>query len=706
MRIKSMSISGFRGFASATELDFHGDAIILVGANGAGKTSVFDAILWALAGKVPRLGEDPKVVVSRYSPTGEARVELVLTERDGSQLGVVRRFDGTTHLSLDVGEQSSLRGPSAEARLLEALWPDARLASDPWHALSRALTRGVYLQQDLLREFIEADDDQGRFAVIGEIVGAGRVGELQRQLESAKASWTRSTTVLNTEVEPLRSRRASLAQRLTRLTETSDDAAALGDDWKNWSQRCRQFIAAPEVAVDAPEAASALDAALRELQALQLQEERRATTAAQLLRHASGPQPTAQDVEPLRQAMVEAEGAATEARSRLQAAREKAAAERTRQVALQERAEELRALAQLALRHLEERCPVCEQEYDIDQTRKRLEQIVEGEAPLERPTPMPEIEPLATEVESAERLAAEAAVRFREAERANAALDEWRKTLQRLLDELQIEEAADLMGQAAALHDAVQKRQEELGSVRQEGERFSLRLARAGEIARRVELERELQAVETELARRESEIVARAATGDLAGEILNALREASSEIVAGELQRIEPLLQRIYATADPHPAFRAVRFLTRTVRGRGRLWTSIDDQTANISVQEPETVLSSSQLNVLAASVFLAINLGVETLPLNAVALDDPLQSLDAVNLLGLIDLLRRIKGRRQVIVSTHDARFGDLLARKLRPVSEEGRTVVIHLEGWSREGPIVGHEEIPPDPKPLRLVA
>src|SRR5439155_5801537 len=142
------------------------------------------------------------------------RVELVLKKSDGSPLTVVRRFDGAMNLSVQVGDEPALRGPSAEARLLEELWPDARLAEEPWEALSRALTRGVYLQQDLLRQFIEADGDQGRFAVIGEIVGAGRIGELQRQLESGKTSWTRSTTVLTTEVEPLRARRTALGQRL------------------------------------------------------------------------------------------------------------------------------------------------------------------------------------------------------------------------------------------------------------------------------------------------------------------------------------------------------------------------------------------------------------------------------------------------------------------------------------------------------------
>lgn len=706
MRLKTMSVSGFRGFSTAQDFDLEGDAVILVGANGSGKTSFFDALLWALAGKVPRLGEDDKSVVSQYSPTGEARIELVLAKADGSLLTVVRRFDGAMNLSLEVDGEPALRGPSAEARLLEELWPDATLASDPWEALSRALTRGVYLQQDLLREFLEADGDQGRFSVIGEIVGAGRVGELQRQLESGKASWTRSTTALTTDVEPMRSRRAALAQRLSRLTEISAEGSTLPEEWRSWVRRADKYIPLPDVSVDALDAARILDAGLKELEALQLQEGRRVATLGQLLRHLAAPPRQAQEVEPLRQALAKAEEAAAASRARMQTGQEQTASERSRLVALRERTEEVRALAQLALRHLDERCPVCDQEYDIDETRHRLEQILAGEPGQEPAVPTVDLEALTAEVERDERLVAETAARLREAEQGNASRDEWEKTLQRQVADVGLEGEDDRLQRATELHESLSSRQETLAALRREGEAFSLRLARAGEIAQRSELERELATLDTELEQRETELAARTATGELAGEILNALREAGSEIVAGELHRIEPLLQRIYATVDPHPAFRAVRFLTRTVRGRGRLWTSIDDLTANVSVEEPTTVLSSSQLNVLAVSVFLALNLGVETLPLDVVALDDPLQSLDDVNLLGLVDLLRRIKGRRQIIVSTHDARFGGLLARKLRPISTGARARLIQLEGWTREGPVVEQEEIPVDPRPLRLVA
>jgi DNA repair exonuclease SbcCD ATPase subunit len=707
MRLKSVSIAGFRGFSTQQDLDLDGDAVVVIGANGSGKTSLFDAILWALTGQIPRLGDDGNVVVGEYSPTGEARVELVLTRPDGSALTVVRRSDEGAGLAVDIDGDAALTGPSAEARLLEELWRDARIASDPWSALSRALTRGVYLQQDLLREFIEADSDQQRFAVIGEIIGAGRVGELQRQLESGKASWTRSTTALTKELEPVRKRRAALIQRLSRLTETAVDTTAVVDEWSAWATRATTFIALPEVAVDAPEAGRVLDLALRQLEALQLQTQRRAATAEQLLRHlvARPPEP-AEDKEALRRALTDAQEAVTAARSRLQTAQAAAAAERSRQIARSEQREELRALAELALRHLGDRCPVCEQKYDTNETRKRLEAVVAAEHGSEHVAPDIDIEPIAAEVERSERAVIEATSRVRSAEQTDAARQAWQTTLRQLLDDLELKDEKDLRAQASDAQTSLAGSLDQLQTLRREGEALSLRLARATEIAQRAELDQALAALDLELQQGESELVRRVATAGLAGEILNALREASSEMVTGELERIEPLLQRIYATVDPHPSFRAVRFLTRTVRGRGRLWTSIDDSTADVSVEEPRTVLSSSQLNVLAVSVFLALNLGFEALPLAVVALDDPLQSLDDVNLLGLVDLLRRVKGQRQVIISTHDARFGGLLCRKLRSVSTEERSRLIRLESWTRDGPVVEQQEIPVDREPLRLVA
>ena len=193
-------------------------------------------------------------------------------------------------------------------------------------------------------------------------------------------------------------------------------------------------------------------------------------------------------------------------------------------------------------------------------------------------------------------------------------------------------------------------------------------------------------------------------TEKLASELLEGLREASTEVVRNQLERIEPLLQRIYSRIDVHPAFRNVKFLTRFSNRRGRLFTSIGDRVRDVTSQTPAAVLSSSQMNALAVAIFLSLNLGLPRLPLDSVLLDDPLQSLDDVNLLGLVDLLRRTKDRRQLLVSTHDVRFGRLLERKLRAVGREQRTTVVEFSGWQRSGPVYIQRDVSRDERPMKI--
>ena len=95
MRILSIELSGIRGFAQRREFDLDADAVVVIGADGHGKTSLFDGILWALSGRIPRLKNDDSSVVSMYSETGQARVALRF--KDGpndDHFGVTRSFDG------------------------------------------------------------------------------------------------------------------------------------------------------------------------------------------------------------------------------------------------------------------------------------------------------------------------------------------------------------------------------------------------------------------------------------------------------------------------------------------------------------------------------------------------------------------------------------------------------------------------------------
>jgi hypothetical protein len=283
----------------------------------------------------------------------------------------------------------------------------------------------------------------------------------------------------------------------------------------------------------------------------------------------------------------------------------------------------------------------------------------------------------------------------------------WIAERDRNLIELGISPAdSDHLAALAALSEALREQDERLRVQATAGEQLALSIAHASEGARRNELETEIATLTTRLGDLEESVRNREETGEVAGQLLDGLREAASDVVEAQLEHVEPLLQRIYATIDPHPSFRVIRLLTKFARGRGHIRTILGDTLAELSSESPASVLSSSQMNALAASVFLALNLGMRTLPLEVVMLDDPLQSLDDVNLLGLIDLLRRTKGTRQLFVSTHDARFGALLARKLRPVSESERTLSVEFAGWGRSGPGISMTEIPRDPNQLRVVA
>lgn len=54
--------------------------------------------------------------------------------------------------------------------------------------------------------------------------------------------------------------------------------------------------------------------------------------------------------------------------------------------------------------------------------------------------------------------------------------------------------------------------------------------------------------------------------------------------------------------------------------------------------------------------------------PVDCIFIDDPIQSMDSINVLSLIDLFRNISYRldKQLIVSTHDENFHELLKRKI----------------------------------------
>ncbi|UKA61407.1 chromosome segregation protein SMC [Arthrobacter sp. FW306-04-A] len=89
MHLKSLTVRGFKSFASATTFDFEPGVTAVVGPNGSGKSNVVDALAWVMGeqgAKTLRGGKMEDVIFAGTSgrpPLGRAHVSLTIDNADG-----------------------------------------------------------------------------------------------------------------------------------------------------------------------------------------------------------------------------------------------------------------------------------------------------------------------------------------------------------------------------------------------------------------------------------------------------------------------------------------------------------------------------------------------------------------------------------------------------------------------------------------------
>ncbi|MCL7984002.1 MAG: chromosome segregation protein SMC [marine benthic group bacterium] len=89
MKIRSLTLDGFKSFADRTKVEFHGGITAIVGPNGCGKSNISDALRWVLGEQRPsairgsRMEEAIFQGTSRRKPIHRAEVSLQLSNEDG-----------------------------------------------------------------------------------------------------------------------------------------------------------------------------------------------------------------------------------------------------------------------------------------------------------------------------------------------------------------------------------------------------------------------------------------------------------------------------------------------------------------------------------------------------------------------------------------------------------------------------------------------
>jgi exonuclease SbcC len=185
MRPVQLVMDGFASFRHTSVIDFTGaDYFALVGATGAGKSTVIDAITFALYGTVPRWN-DQRVITPALAPTATRGVVRLIFDADGQRYAVARearRSGGrTSRVSMHASRLERLHDPDDLDGGSDVLAADSEVSSAVESLLGLSyqhFTTCVALPQGEFAEFLHAKASD-RQDILSSLLGHQVYDELQ-----------------------------------------------------------------------------------------------------------------------------------------------------------------------------------------------------------------------------------------------------------------------------------------------------------------------------------------------------------------------------------------------------------------------------------------------------------------------------------------------------------------------------------------------
>ena len=286
MRLHRLEIEGFGPFAGQEHVDF--DALsssglfLLAGPTGAGKTSVLDAVCFALFGEVPGVRREDRLASDHRDPSTTPRVRLEATV-GGRRIRVARtpqhqrprKRGGDGELVAELASAVlEIAGADGTWQPVAAKVQDVRHELEPWLGMTaEQFQQVVMLPQGAFATFLRADA-KARQEVLERLFDAGRFSRMELWLQDRAREARAAVADARTDAD----RRLSSAAG---SWQAQEDCPLLGGETPATVDEVRAWIAAERTRTGA--AATAAEAA-RSAAETRRAEAERALTEARALR--------------------------------------------------------------------------------------------------------------------------------------------------------------------------------------------------------------------------------------------------------------------------------------------------------------------------------------------------------------------------------------------------------------------------------------
>ena len=233
MYLKTLTVRGFKSFASATTFHFEPGVTAVVGPNGSGKSNVVDALAWVMGeqgAKNLRGGKMEDVIfagTSGRAPLGRAQVTLTIDNSDGALPIDYTEVTISRTLFRNGGSEYAINGASCRLLDIQELLSDSGLGRQ----------MHVIVGQGQLDRILQATPEERRGFIeeaSGILKHRRRKERTVRKLDSMRANLDRVrdlTEEVHRQLGPL-SRQAATARKAQRIQFDVRDARArlLADD--------------------------------------------------------------------------------------------------------------------------------------------------------------------------------------------------------------------------------------------------------------------------------------------------------------------------------------------------------------------------------------------------------------------------------------------------------------------------------------------